>query len=181
MGAAESVITGDRPGSLVEEAKRNLSMGFHEAAVGKFRRAYELTKENGALAAAASCLRAAAEAGVLLPVPDYDLVAKGFEEAGHLMLKNDITAFGAASSFANSLFCLLAAGRASTSIDKFEEFKKADARFFDSIDGVGARVIIEAFRNGNRNQTRDRVEGFKDVASVPGWRASLLDKIVDRL
>jgi Soluble NSF attachment protein, SNAP len=181
MGAAESVIAGDRPGLLVEEAKRNLSMGFHEAAVGKFRRAYELSKENGALAAAASCLRAAAEAGVLLPVPDYDLVAKGFEEAGHLMLKNEITAFGAASSFANSLFCLLAAGRASTSIDKFEEFKKADARFFDSIDGVGARVIIEAFRNGNRNQTRDRVEGFKEVATVPVWRASLLDKIVDRL
>ena len=181
MGNAESVVVGDRPGPLVEEAKRNLSMGFHEAAVGKFRRAYELCKESGAFSAAAVCLRQAAEAGLMLPVPDYELAAKGFEEAGLLMLKNDVTAFGAATCFTNSVFCLLAAGRATTAADKLEEFKKLDKRFDGSLDGTGCRVLVETFRGGNRNKTRDCVEGFKEVAVVPAWRSGLLDKVVDRL
>lgn len=117
----------------------------------------------------------------MLPVPDYELAAKGFEEAGLLMMKNDITAFGADTFFANSVFCLLAAGRATTAAEKLEEFKRLDKRFESTLDGVGCRVLVETFRGGNRNKTRDCVEGFKEVVVVAGWRSGLLDRIVERL
>jgi hypothetical protein len=156
-------------------------MGFHEAAIGRFRRAYELHKEAGSGCAAAACLRRAAETGLLMSEPNFELAAKGFEEVGRLMITNEITAFGADSNFANSIYCLLASGMGSTAKQKLEEFVKLDSHFATSVEGVGARVLLETFSGGNRNQTRDRVEGLREVCVMPSWRSALLDKVVDRL
>jgi len=182
MGNSESVVPGsDRPGPLIEEAKRNIAMGFHEAACVKYKRAYELLKEAGSTAAAARALRSAAETGLLMAAPDYELAAKAFEEVGRLNIEHVVTGRNASAAFANVVFCLLASGRGTTAREKYEEFKKVHSSFDTDIDGLAANAIIEAYASGNRNQTRDRVEGFKDVVVVATWRETLLDKVIERL
>ena len=182
MGNAESVgIGGDRPENLIEEAKRNLSMGFPEAAALKFRRAYELHRENGLLASAASCLRQALEASLTGKEFNYELTAKGFEEVGLLYLKSEITVGAAASNFANSVYCLIAAGRVTTAKEKFSDFCKLDKEFAEDEEGVAARVILESFSNGNKNLTRDNFEGLKEVVEVSAWRQVLFTGVLTRL
>jgi len=185
MGNAESVASGggnDRPGPLVEEGRRLAGMGFHEGAVAKFRRAYELYKESGSTCAAAAALAAAAETGLMMPVPNYELAATGFEEAGRLLVANEITAFVAPTCFANSLFCLLAAGRGKTAMAKLEEFVGLDAAFVNVLEGVATRKIVTCFTGGGKAETRDCVEGFKYANSgMSAWRTGLLDAIVARL
>ena len=179
MGNGESVPAHlDRPGPLMEEAQRNISMGFNEAAVTKYRRAYELYKESGEMASSARALRFAAEAGLL---SDMELASKGFEEVAKLYLKTDITASAADANFANSIYCLLASGKMASAKDKLEDFKKASVGFVSSAEGIACNSIFQVFQTGNRNMTRDRIEGFKDVYVVPIWRQKLLDKVLDRL
>ena len=173
MGNTDSAPSqNDRPGPLMEEANRNITMGFHEAAVAKYRRAYDLYKEGGEMASAARALRLAAEAG---------LAAKGFEEVARLYAKTDLTVCAMDANLANSIYCLLAAGRTATSKEKLEEFKKLSSTFDSSIEGIACNSILQAFQTGNRNMTRDRVDGFKDVHTVPLWRQKLLDKVLERL
>jgi hypothetical protein len=179
MGNTESVSTQmDRPGPLMEEANRNITMGFHEAAVTKYRRAYDLYKESGETASAARALRLAAETGL---ASDLELAAKGFEEVGCLYAKTDITVCAVDAHLANSIYCLLAAGRTSSSKVKVEEFKKLSSTFDSSIEGIACNSILQSFQTGNRNMTRDRIDGFKDVHNVPIWRSKLLDKVIERL
>ena len=92
MGNTESVsINNDRPGPLMEEAARNLSMGFSEPASAKYKKAYELYKESGEINSSARALRNAAEIGLNV---DLELAAKAFEEVGVLYNKSDITVCG---------------------------------------------------------------------------------------
>jgi tetratricopeptide (TPR) repeat protein len=183
MGNSDSTPLGlDKPEPLMEEAQRNIVMGFHDAAVVKYRRAYELLKESGALAGAARALRLAAEAGLLGAAPDFDLAAKAFEEVGLLYLKNELTAFSAAAALANAVFCLLAAGRAATASEKFDEFKKLDGRLESGCDGVATKVILEAFTLGNKNQVKDLGLSYREVvASWPPWREAVFKRIIERL
>jgi len=179
MGNTDSVPSHfDRPGPLMEEASRNITMGFYEAAVVKYRKAYELFKESSEMASAARALRLAAETGLN---SDLELAAKGFEEVGLLYLKTDITVCAADANFANAIYCMLASGKTSSSKDKVDEFKKVSSTFCSSIEGIACNSILQAFQTGNRNITRDRVEGFKDVHVVPLWRQKLLDKVLERL
>lgn len=179
MGNGESIPAHlDRPGPLMEEASRNINMGFHDAAVVKYRRAYELFKESGDNASSARALRLAAETGLQT---DCELAAKAFEEVARLYLKNPITAVAAPANFANSIYCLLASGRTTTSKEKLEEFKTLDPSFVNRFDGIACHAILAAFQTGNRNSTRDCIEGFKDVKSPPVWRQKLLDRLLDRL
>jgi len=166
----------------MEEAKRNITMGFHDAACVKYKRAYELFKESGATASAARALRLAAETGLQnVANPDFELAAKAFEEVGKLNLDNVVTATLAPSAFANAIFCLLASGRAATAREQFTEFKKLCVALEGDINGLAVEIIMDAYTNGNRNQTRNRVEGFKDACVMPQWREMLLDKVVERL
>ena len=182
MGNTESVASNtDRPLPLVLEAKSLLDRGFHEAAVAKYRRSYDLYKESGAPASAGRSLRMAVEAGILMEKPDYELAATAFEEVATLYLTNEITALTAHVALANSIFCLLAAGFLATAKGKYAEFVKKDVKFENSADGIAARVIMEAYQNGNRNQALDRIDSFKDLQNMPLWKATLLDKIVARL
>jgi len=183
MGNSESLPLGlDKPEPLMEEAQRNIAMGFHDAAVVKYRRAYELLKEAGALAGAAQALRLAAETGLLAATPDYDLAAKAFEEVGQLYLKNELTAFSAAVAFANAVFCLLAAGRAATARERFEDFKKLDGRLETGCDGVAVKVILEAFVLGNKNQVKDLGLSYREVVTTwPAWRSAIFKRIIERL
>lgn len=183
MGNTESgPLTNDRPIPLALEGASLLERGFYEAAVGKFKRSYELYKESGAHSSAGRSLRLAAEAGLQMAAPDYELAATAFEEVATLYLMNEITAFGFASiAFSNALFCLLAAGRIATAKGKLVEFSGKLSTLEGSIDGLAAKTILEAYQNGNRSQCLDRVLAFKDVLAMPVWRSALLDKIVDRL
>lgn len=183
MGNTESgPATNDRPIPLALEGASLLERGFYEAAVGKFKRSYELYKESGACSSAGRSLRLAAEAGLQMAAPDYELAATAFEEVGVLYLTNEITAFSAASvAFSNTLLCLLAAGRIATAKGKLADFAAKLGTFESSIDGLAAKTIMEAYQNGNRSQCLDRVLAFKDCLVMPGWRSLLLDKIVDRL
>lgn len=179
MGNTESVsINNDRPGPLMEEAARNLSMGFSEPAIAKYRKAYELYKESGEVNCSARALRNAAEIGLNV---DLELAAKAFEEVGFLYNKSDITVCGSYSNFSNAIYCLLACGRTATATEKLEEFGKACVKYGDSDEGIACKSILESFKNGNRNITKDKVEGFKDVFNVAAWRVKLLEKVVERL
>ena len=124
MGNTESgPATNDRPIPLALEGASLLERGFYEAAVGKFKRSYELYKESGAHSSAGRSLRLAAEAGLQMAAPDYELAATAFEEVATLYLTNEITAFAAAGvAFSNALLCLLAAGRIATAKGKLVEF-----------------------------------------------------------
>ena len=114
--------------------------------------------------------------------PDYELAAKAFEEVAKLNLDNLVTATLAPSAFANVIFCLLASGRATTAREQFEEFKKVCVALATDINGLAVETIMEAYTHGNRNQTRNRIEGFKDACNgMPVWRETLLDKVVERL
>jgi hypothetical protein len=118
----------------------------------------------------------------MMPVPNYELAATGFEEAGRLLVANEITAFVAPTCFANSLFCLLAAGRGKTAMAKLEEFVGLDAAFVNVLEGVATRKIVTCFTGGGKAETRDCVEGFKYANSgMSAWRTGLLDAIVARL
>lgn len=183
MGNSESMPLGlDKPEPLMEEAQRNIAMGFHDAAVVKYRRAYELLKEAGALAGAARALRLAAESGLLAAAPDFDLAAKAFEEVGLLYLKNELTAFSAGAALANAVFCLLAAGRATTAREKFDEFKRASGSLETSCDGVAAKVILEAFVLGNKNQVKDLELSYREATVAwPAWRSAIFKRIIERL
>lgn len=183
MGNTDSTPIGlDKPEPLMEEAQRNISMGFHDAAVGKYRRAYDLLKESGLGAGAARALRLAAETGLLSSGPDYDLAARAFEEVGVLSLKNELTAFSAASAFANAVFCMLAGGRATTAREKFEEFKTLDARFETHYEGVAVKVLLEVFALGNKNQMRDLCLSYREAtAAGTAWREALFKRILERL
>lgn len=184
MGNVESTPSNsDRPIPLALEAKSLLERGFHEAAIAKYRRSYDLYKESGAMSSAGRSLRLAAEAGLQMTVvpPDYELASAAFEEVGVLYLTNEITAFASKTAFANSIFCLLAAGRIATAKGKFAEFVVKDSRLESSLEGTAAKTILEAYQNGNRSQALDRVDAFKDVEAIPLWRAALLDKIIERL
>ena len=184
MGNVESTPSNnDRPMPLALEAKSLLDRGFHEAAIAKYRRSYDLYKESGAMSSAGRSLRLAAEAGLQMTVvpPDYELASAAFEEVATLYLTNEITAFASKTAFANSIFCLLAAGRIATAKGKFAEFVVKDSRFESSLEGTAAKTILEAYQNGNRSQALDRVDAFKDVEAIPLWRATLLDKIIERL
>jgi tetratricopeptide (TPR) repeat protein len=163
----------------MEEAQRNVSMGFPDAAVVKYRRAYELLKESGAVAGAARALRLAAETGLLGATPDFDLAAKAFEEVGVLFLKNELTAYSAAGAFANAIFCLLAAGRATTAREKLDEFKRQDPRLEGHYDGVAAKVILEVFVLGNRNQVKDLYLCYHEGGQA--WRSAIFKRIMERL
>jgi hypothetical protein len=179
MGNTDSVpSTLDRPGPLMEEATRNISMGFNDAAVAKYRKAYDLYKESGEMASAARALRMAAELGL---TTDLELAAKGFEEVATLYSKTDITVVAVDANLANAIYCLLAAGRTSTSKEKLEAFKTMSNTWASSVEGIACTSILTSFQTGNRNATRDRIEGFKDVHSVAGWRVKLLDKVLERL
>jgi hypothetical protein len=118
----------------------------------------------------------------MMPVPNYELAATGFEEAGRLLAANEITAFVAPACFANSLFCLLAAGRGKTAYAKLEEFEQVDISFVTILEGTAARKIVSCFTGGGKAETRDCVEGFKyAVSGMPAWRTALLDAIAARL
>lgn len=183
MGNVESApSTNDRPIPLALEAKSLLERGFYEAAIAKYRRSYDLYKESGAMSSAGRSLRLAAEAGLQMTTGvDYELAATAFEEVATLYLTNEITAFGAGTAFANSIFCLLAAGRIATAKGKMTDFVAKDSRFETSINGIAAKSILEAYANGNRSQALDRIDAFKDMEVVPAWRSVLLDKILERL
>jgi tetratricopeptide (TPR) repeat protein len=182
MGNAESLPSNnDRPLPLAIEAKSLVERGFYEAAVAKYKRSYDLYKESGAHASAGRSLRLAAETGLIVPTPDYELAATAFEEVGTLYLMNEITAFLAKTAHANAILSLLAAGRIATAKGKYAEFIKKDKNFEPSLDGVAAKSIMEAYQNGNRNQAVDRIDAFKDIEIMPTWRETLLNKIIDRL
>lgn len=183
MGNSDSMPLGlDKPEPLMEEAQRNIAMGFHDAAVVKYRRAYELLKEAGATAGAARALRLAAEAGLLAAAPDFDLAAKAFEEVGLLYSKNELTAFSSGTALANAVFCLLAAGRSTTAREKFDEFKQAVGSLEGSCDGVAVKVILEAFVLGNKNQVKDLTLSYREVvASWPPWKEAIFKRIIERL
>lgn len=182
MGNTDSSpMTNDKPGPLVLEANGLFERGFIEAAVAKYKRSYDLYKEAGSFSSAGKSLRLAAEVGLQTPIPDYELAATAFEEVGTLYLKNKITVFSVKSAYANSIFCLLAAGRIATAKGKYTDFVNLDSQFESSIEGVASKAILEAYQNGNRNQALDCVEAFKDVQPLPQWRSSLLGKIVERL
>jgi len=179
MGNGESIPAHlDRPGPLMEEASRNIAMGFNDAAVVKYRRAYELYKEIGDNASSARALRLAAETGFQT---DSELAAKAFEEVGRLYLKSQITSISSPSNFANSIYCLLVSGRTTSAKEKLEEFRGLDEAFANSYEGIACICIINAFQTGNRNATRDCIEGFKDVKSPLPWRVKLLDRVLERL
>jgi len=179
MGNTDSLpSTLDRPGPLMEEAARNITMGFNDAAVTKYRKAYDLYKESGELASAARALRLAAELGLNT---DLELAAKGFEEVATLYSKTDITVFAVDANLANAIYCLLAAGRTSSSKEKLDTFKTTSGTWASSVEGVACTCILTSFQTGNRNATRDRIEGFKDVHNLAGWRVKLLDKVLERL
>jgi len=183
MGNAESTNLGaDRPGPLMEEAARNITMGFHEPAIVKYRRAYELHKESGANWAAARALRLAAETGLLMPKPDYELGAKAFEEVAELCADNELGVWIARPAYMYSILCLLAAGRIKTAKGKLEEFGKKDAAFMTGVDGITAKVVLETFDAGNKNHLRDRIEGIKDIwGAVVPWKTNLLEAVVERI
>jgi tetratricopeptide (TPR) repeat protein len=182
MGNTESSpLNSDKPGPLALEARGLLERGFHEAAMAKYKRSYDLYKEVGTLSSAGRSLRLAAEAGLQMTAPDYELAAAAFEEVGTLYLTNKITAFSVKSAYANSIFCLLAAGRVATAKGKYDEFVSKDSQFESSLDGVASQAILEAYQNGNRNQVLDRIEAFKDMEPMQPWRSVLLNKIVERL
>jgi hypothetical protein len=183
MGNTESTNLGaDRPGPLMEEAARNITMGFHEPAIIKYRRAYELHKESGANWAAARALRLAAETGLLAPKPDYELGAKAFEEVAELCADNELGVWAARPAYMFSILCLLAAGRIKTAKGKLEEFGKKDAGFLSGLDGITAKVVLETFDAGNKNHLRDRIEGIKDIwGVVVPWKANLLEAVVERI
>lgn len=178
MGNTDSLPSSDRPGPLMEEALRNMTMGLNEAAVTKYRKAYELYRESGEIACSARALRLAAEAGLQV---DLELAAKAFEEVGRLYLKTDITVSAADANFANSIYCLLSAGKTTSSKEKLDEFVGCSERFAASLEGIACASILTVFQSGNRNMTRDRIEGFKDVVAIPLWREKLLQRVVDRL
>jgi len=169
-----------RPGPLMEEATRNRSMNFNEAAMAKYKRAYELYKEQGANSCAARALRLAAEAGLEIPEPDFELASKAFEEVANLYMKSDLTKVGADSNYANAVYCMLILGRGSTAKSKYDEYKQLSG-LVDSNEWIALKCILESFQNGNKNLTRDNIEGFKDVSNAPLWRQKLLDKVVERL
>jgi len=184
MGNVESSPSdNDRPIPLALEAKSLLERGFYEASIAKYRRSYDLYKESGAMSSAGRSLRLAAEAGLQMTdkAPDYELAATAFEEVGTLYLTNEITSFVAKTAFANSIFCLLAAGRIATAKGKLTEFISKDKTFELSLEGVAAKTILEAYQNGNRSQALDRVDAFRDAETMPAWRSALLDKIIGRL
>jgi tetratricopeptide (TPR) repeat protein len=183
MGNADSSPLGlDKPEPLMEEAQRNLSMGFYEPAVLKYRRAYDLLKEAESKASAARCLRLAAEAGLHAPAPDFELAAKAFEEVGRLNLENELTAFSATGAFANAVFALMAAGRGTTAREKFDEFKGLDLRLEGQLDGVAAKMILATYVAGNKNQTKDLYLSFREAAPVwPVWREAIFKRILERL
>ena len=179
MGNTDSIPAHlDRPGPLMEEAARNISMGFIDAAVVKYRRAYELFKEIGDNASSARALRLAAETGL---DTDCELAAKAFEEVARIYLKNPITSISSAPNFANSIYCLIASGRTTSAKEKIEEFRGLDDSFANSYEGLACKCILNSFQTGNRNSTRDCIEGFKDVKSPLPWRVKLLDRIMERL
>lgn len=179
MGNTESVsIHNDRPGSLMDEAARNLSMGFSEPAIAKYRKAYELYKENGEISCSARALRNAAEIGLNV---DLELASKAFEEVANLYSSCDVTVAGSYANFSNSIYCLLACGRTATAKEKMEAFVKTCAKYENSDEGVACKSILESFKGGNRSSTKDKIEGFKDVFNLPTWRQKLLDRVLDRL
>ena len=112
---------------------------------------------------------------------DLELAAKAFEEVGRLYLKTDITVSAADANFANSIYCLLSAGKTTSSKEKLDEFVGCSERFAASLEGIACASILTVFQSGNRNMTRDRIEGFKDVVAIPLWREKLLQRVVDRL
>jgi tetratricopeptide (TPR) repeat protein len=179
MGNTESVsVHNDRPGSLMDEAARNLSMGFSEPAIAKYRKAYELYKENGEISCSARALRNAAEIGLNV---DLELASKAFEEVANLYTSCDVTISGSYANYSNSIYCLLACGRAATAKEKIEYFAKACTKYENSDEGIACKSILESFRGGNRCATKDKIEGFKDVFNLPAWRQKLLQKVLDRL
>jgi hypothetical protein len=181
MGNTESgSLQLSRPGPLMEEAARNKSMNFHEAAMTKYKRAYELYNEQGSFACAARALRLAAEAGLETAEPDFELAAKAFEEVGNLYMKSDLTKVAADGNFANAVYCMLVLGRGASAKSKYDEFKQVSS-LADSNEWIAVKCILESYQNGNKNATRDRIEGFKDVSNAPVWRQKLLDRVVDRL
>jgi hypothetical protein len=181
MGNTESAsIQLARPGPLMEEATRNRSMNFHEAAMTKYKRVYELYKEQGAYACAAKALRLAAESGLETTQPDFELATKAFEEVAMLYMKSDLTKVAADANFANAIYCLLILGKGNSAKSKYDEYKQA----YDSLDSyemLAAKCILESFQSGNKNITRDLIEGFKDISIAPLWRQKLLDRVVERL
>lgn len=182
MGNTDSVpINNDRPALLVLDAKLNVERGFHAAAITKYKRSYDLYKEAGLMASAGKSLSLAAETGLQMVNPDYELAATAFEEVGTLYLLSEITAIVAKYSFANAIFCLLAAGRIATAKGKYTDFVAKDTRFAASLEGVASKAIIDAYQNGNKSQALDRVDSYKDIKTIPVWRSSLLDAIVNRL
>ena len=182
MGNTDSSpMNNDKPGPLAVEAQGLFERGFFDASVAKYKRSYDLYKESGSFSSAGKSLRLAAEVGLQTPIPDYELAATAFEEVGALYLKNKITTFSVKTAYANSIFCLLAAGRIATAKGKYADFVNLDNQFESSIEGVAAKSILDAYQNGNRNQALDCVEAFKDVQPLPQWRSLLLSKIVERL
>ena len=179
MGNTESVsINNDRPGPLMEEAARNLSMGFSEPAIAKYRKAYELYKESGEVNCSARALRNAAEIGLNV---NLELASKAFEEVATLYNGCDVTKQGAWANYSNCVYCLLACGRTSTAKEKLDGFFAADSNYEASAEGSACKSIVDSFKAGNRNSTKDKIEGFKDVFVVPVWRQKLLDKVVERI
>jgi tetratricopeptide (TPR) repeat protein len=182
MGNSESsLVNGIKPEQLVLEGAALSERGFYGGAVVKFKKAHDLYKEVDSLSSAGRALRLAAESGLQMSQPDYELAAKAFEEVGILYLTNKISAFSVKMAFANSIFCLLAAGRVSSAKGKYDEFITKDSLFESSLEGVASQSILEACVNGHRNQASDRIEAFKEVRSVPMWLSMLLTKIVERL
>lgn len=179
MGNTESVsVNNDRPGPLMEEAARNLSMGFSEPAIAKYRKAYELYKESGEVNCSARALRNAAEIGLNV---DLELASKAFEEVATIYNSCDVTKPGALPNYSNCVYCLLACGRTSTAKEKLDGFFSANVMYEKSDEGAACKSIVESFKSGNRNATKDKIEGFKDVFVVPAWRQKLLDRVVERI
>ena len=182
MGNAESSSVGlDKPEPLMEEAARNIEMRFYDAAVKKYRRAYELLKEAGSKASAARALRLAAETGLQDAVADYELAAQAFEEVGLLYLDNPLTALSAPQAFANAVFCLLAAGRGKTAAAKVEEFGKLEKLKWGD-EGIAVACILESYNAGHRNQTKDLALCYCErLGASVKWRDAVFKRIVERL
>jgi len=181
MGNTESSsLQLSKPGPLMEEAARNKEMNFHEAAMTKYKRAYELYKESGSYACAARALRYATESGLEMAEPDFELASKAFEEVACLYMKSDLTKVAADANYANAVYCMLVLGRGSTAKSKYDEYKQVSS-LADSHEWIAVKCILESFQSGNKNLTRDNVEGFKDVGNAPLWRKKLLDRIVERI
>ena len=182
MGNTESAPSNnDRPGPLAIEATLLIDRGFHAGAVLKYRRSYDLYKEAGTLALAGRSLRLAIEAGLMMPNPDYELAATAFEEVGTLYLSNEISALMVSEAFANSIFCLLAAGRIATAKGKLTDYGTKDTRFTINSPGIAAACILNSYAAGNRSHLSERVESYKDISVLPEWKVTLLEKIVERL